>query len=198
MPIFDLSMQRDAGAALTSALRMLGFRAVNGCPGQYVNDFTAKLKAGNMQFDLLKDFDALCGSVSHAYYQLDKAYPDAKFIFVDQDPEQWAKAMVANIRETANISAAIINSSKPELNLFAYERLLNLGCLHTEDESYLAYRYQLRKTAVLNYFNGADSGKLLVMKLTDGWDPLCKFLGRNVPTATFPVPAVPETPAASQ
>lgn len=181
MPVFDLSLSRQTNGALAAAMRMLGLRACHGCPERHQGDMLAKLIQNNMQFTVLRDFDAVCNLLGFAFVSLDLAYPDAQFIFVDRDPDAWVQDTLAQLARN-NRSA----ETKITLNLPTYGRLLNLGCLHTDDAAYLRSRYDLRRAEILDYFKGREDGKLLVMNMDEGWTPLATFLGKTAPNAAFP------------
>ncbi len=181
MPIFDISPAKAGTTSLAAALRMLGFRACHGCPLKYEADFMAKILQNNMRFNLLDDFDAVCGLLNYSYFQLDQQIPDAKFIYLDRNEDDWVSSTIAQL--LGNDHSSMTNVGKLTPSILA--RLQNLGCLHTTDEAYLRRRFQLRRAEIMTHFQDKPE-KLLVMAVTDGWEPLCKFLGRNAPNAPFP------------
>lgn len=182
MPIFDISSSQQSNGALATAIRMLGLRACHGCPDRYQGDLLTKLLQNKTDFTLLNDFDAVCNLLGFSFVALDRAYPDAKFIYVDRDPDAWVQSTLAQLAKN-NRSA----EQNIKLDLPTYGRLMNLGCLHTEDGEYLRARFDQRKAEILDYFKGREDGKLLVMKMDDGWEPLATFLGKTAPNVAFPV-----------
>ena len=182
MPIFDISLSQQSNGALATAIRMLGLRACHGCPDRHQGDLLTKLLQNKTDFTLLNDFDAVCNLLGFSFVALDRAYPDAKFIYVDRDPVAWVASTVAQLAKN-NRSA----ETGVKLDLPTYGRLMNLGCLHTTDEEFLRHRFDQRKAEILDYFKGREDGKLLVMKMDDGWEPLATFLGKTAPNVAFPV-----------
>jgi hypothetical protein len=134
-----------------------------------------------MNLDLMKEFDAVCGLLNFAYYQLEKTYPNAKFIFLDRGELDWAKSTVRQLASFDNSRTKEIT----KMTLFHYTRIQNINCIHTNDVDFLARTFVQRKKSVLDYFSG-KAGKLLVMSVRDGWGPLCSFLNKNIPDVPFP------------
>lgn len=181
MPIFDISSSQQSNGALATAIRMLGLRACHGCPARYQGDLLTKLLQNKVNFTLLNDFDAVCNLLGFSFVALDRAYPDAKFIYVVRDADAWVQSTLAQLaRNNRSVEQNI------KLDLPTYGRLMNLGCLHTEDAEYLRARFDQQKAEILDYFKGREAGKLLVMKMEDGWEPLATFLGKTAPNVAFP------------
>jgi len=78
MKVFGIGLSRTGTKSLTEALNMLGINVVH-----YPNDETTlqELIAGNYEFSLLNSWDGITDITVAPYYaQLDKIYPDSKFI----------------------------------------------------------------------------------------------------------------------
>lgn len=185
--IFDISLASPYGAQLAVALRMLGFNACCGCPTAFEKDTLTKLLQGRVDFDLLSHFDAVCSTLNHAYTRLDMGYPDARFIYLQLDQEEWKRDTLAHLQKN---SRAAVEAGTP-LNLFSLGRLMNIGALHCESGEFLDVCYHRRQCEVTDYFTGKYHGtqsgkKLLVYRLTDGWEPLCQFLDLPIPPVKFP------------
>lgn len=183
MMIFDISHSKSGTTSLAQALRVLGFRTCHGCPPQYEEDLVAKLLVNSTHFDLLNEFDAVSDLLNFAYRQLDRDHPDAKFIYLNRDDDAWVQSSVRHLTERRNMSA----QTNVRINAITLGRLMNIGCLHSTDLRYLVYQRARRRKEVFDYFSGPRSDKLLVMQITDGWEPLCRFLDCPVPTTPFPV-----------
>lgn len=182
MPIFDISPSRTGRESLTTAIRMLGFRACYGCPEKYQADMLAKLLQDRVDFMLIDDFDAVCNLLSFAYYRLAKDYPTAKFILLEDSEATWVEAVQSQMARNDQSKLTRIGT----VTLMHYGRLMNIGCMHTDDTELLARKYRQRCAEIRDFFAEQPAGRLLVMNLTDGWEPLCKFLDRKVPHAPFP------------
>jgi hypothetical protein len=112
------------------------------------------------------------------YAELAEAYPDAKVILTERDPEAWF----------ASTQATIFNPrmprdpSNPFGNMFAkvIGRLFD-GRLNDHDHAigvYLGHNAEVRRTI--------PAERLLVYEVSQGWEPLCAFLSVPVPEAPMP------------
>jgi hypothetical protein len=134
-----------------------------------------------MNLNLFKDFDAVCGLLNFAYYQLEKAYPRAKFIYLDRDESDWAKSTIYQLSSVDHSQTTKIDN----FTIFHYARLQNIGCLHTNDKEFLVQKFLQRKKAIIEHFSN-QKNKLLIMSIKEGWKPLCSFLEKDVPIERFP------------
>jgi len=112
------------------------------------------------------------------YAELAQAYPDAKVIHTERDPEAWFKSTQATIFSDT-ISG---DPSSPFAGMFekVIRRLFD-GRMHDHDhliEVYNRHNAQVRATI--------PAERLLVYEVVQGWDPLCAFLGVPVPEAPMP------------
>lgn len=190
--LFDISMPMPSADYLATALQLLQLRTLYGYPPQnYLNDYGTRVLQNDVAYPFLVNYDAVCNLVGHAYTQLEKAYPDAKFLLVDWNAGDWL--LNTRTQLTSNDHSTVVANSPMAVGQI--NRLLNFGCLHTDDDNYLLAQLAKRKADVVAYF--ADKpDKLLVMQPTDGWDVLCPFLGNTVPGVAFPTPTYQKVPAA--
>jgi hypothetical protein len=136
--------------------------------------------------------------------ELAEIYPEAKVVLVERDPNNWWRSVMVLFNYGNNPLLPILAFPVPGLRWFPYifqhwkregERLCKeagrpLGpgkyrpvvwCIGTRlvhaDGSLLDYiREHSRRVKA-----SIPKDRLLVMKLGDGWEPLCKFLGKPVP-----------------
>lgn len=147
---------------------------------------------GRVEFDqLLGEYRAMCDMLALIFaLELIEAYPEAKVVLVEREIESWYKSFNTNM---------IQPSYNPIIRLVAML-----------DRRYLARVDQMSKTMFRTYFKAdtkeklmknarpvyrehnvmvrrmVDKERLLEFKLQDGWEPLCKFLGKPIPDAEFP------------
>jgi hypothetical protein len=89
--IFGIGLSRTGTKSLTSALHVLGLKAIH-----YPEDETTlrELTEGNYQFSLLEHFDGITDITVSAFYpQLDQLFPNSKFILTVRDKESWLKSL---------------------------------------------------------------------------------------------------------
>lgn len=113
-----------------------------------------------------------------AYYwrELSEAYPEAKVILTVRSPESWYKSMSNTIFKVLD---ATTDPDSIGLTLIA-ERVFG-GRYHDQDHAITVY--EKNNADVQGAFDG---DRLLTYQLGDGWEPLCRFLGKMVPDRPFP------------
>ncbi len=124
---------------------------------------------------------AVDAPASFLWRELAAAYPDAKVILTTRPPDSWRRSMLA-------AGAAIrTNPPSPQLAPFMQESVeffakLSPAMLPPDDASAFA-AFSAHNEAVKN---ALPEERLLVFDVTEGWQPLCRFLGALVPNAPFP------------
>jgi len=112
------------------------------------------------------------------YAQLSRAYPDAKVILTERDPNEWFDSTQATI-----FPASIPPGTPP-----AFQEMFDKVIRRLFDDR---LRDREHAIAVFNRHN-ADVRKtiprdrLLVYEVAQGWAPLCRFLDVAVPTTPMP------------
>ncbi len=118
-----------------------------------------------------KSFEDRPWNMWEVYRYLDEHFPDSLFVLTVRSENSWW-ASVENW--VTIVKPQILDRYKMHLrcNDFDKEALIDSYRRHNED--------------VINYFKGTD--KLLVMNFEkgDGWEKLCKFLGKPIPQQAFP------------
>jgi hypothetical protein len=123
--------------------------------------------------------------------QIAAAYPDAKILLTERDPESWWNSHVEMFR----LGNAIIDEQTDEERQWAQESgfarmqealgtisMAMFGgqlfdkehCLRVFEQHY----DRVRRTV--------PAERLLVYRVQEGWEPLCRFLGADVPDEPFP------------
>ena len=114
------------------------------------------------------------------YRELAEAYPDAKLILTVRDPEAWFRSTQATIfAESTNDRLA----GNPELGEMMRKLVFGLfdGRVHDHDHCIAAFeRWNAEVIAAI------PPERLLVYDVAEGWEPLCRFLGKAVPNTPFP------------
>jgi hypothetical protein len=116
------------------------------------------------------------------YQELMEAYPDALVVLSIRDPQRWWK------------------SFSKLLGLVSLTRLVNFvpmfrkfGAMNLHMIDYVFDGSMDKDACITRYVQHIDEVKatvpderLLVYSVTEGWEPLCRFLGHPVPTIPFP------------
>jgi len=111
-------------------------------------------------------------------------YPQAKVILSERDPERWYQSVMSTIYPG---SVARRKSADPAIKPFSdmvFEVIWD-GTFHGRMDDrdyviglYLAHNQKVRDTV--------PADKLLVYEASQGWEPLCSFLGCPVPAQPYP------------
>jgi hypothetical protein len=127
--------------------------------------------------------------------QLAEKYPDAKVLLSVREPEAWVRSMQDTIwglfygdmlqRDLSDARSRVDHKWKSymEMMMGMWERsgLMPGGASTSAEEMATAmerYHEEIQRDI--------PSDRLLVWSVTDGWEPLCEFLGKDVPDTPFP------------
>ncbi len=119
----------------------------------------------------------------HFYQQLARRYPEAKVVLTIRDPLTWYQSMAATtlrvIRE--GVESGRIDAEKGNLGTELVVKAAFGGIL--DDARHGVDVFQRHTREVISTI---DPERLLVFEVSAGWEPLCAFLHRPVPTTPFP------------
>ncbi|KAI8059207.1 P-loop containing nucleoside triphosphate hydrolase protein [Gongronella butleri] len=118
--------------------------------------------------------------------ELSEFYPDAKVILTVRSPESWLKSM----RKTIGYSYSTIEMPQSHLGdvgrmlqKTTYFGMIGFDCAF-EDDNYMCEYFTRHNQRIID---SIPSDRLLIMNLGDGWEPLCKFLGKPIPDEPYPM-----------
>lgn len=182
MKVFGIGLSRTGTKSLTISLNQLGFNIVH-----YPNDSQTlqEFMAANYDLSILHDCDGITDITVAAYYaQLDRIFPNSKFILTVRDKESWLKAVEAHWHNKPIFDTNPENQDKMRLRRFL--RLAVYGT-YTFNADRLAYVYDLHHKNVLDYFKNRPES-LLVLNICggEGWEVLCPFLEKPILQEEFP------------
>lgn len=179
--IFGLGLSRTGTTSLGAALNKLGIKTIH-----YPHDETTQreLLSGTGKLSLLNRYQGIVDiSVVPFYRQLDRAYPNSKFILTIRKKESWLKSVSKSLAKTAEVWSSLSNQYR-QFFQFINERVYGA---YQFDQDRFSKAYDNHLQDVFEYFH-ARPNDLLVMDITngDGWDKLCPFLQLPVPEVPFP------------
>lgn len=206
--VFCIGLSHTGTKSLTSALELLGCRAVH-----YPLDRQTyrELSTGRFRLSILDRFDAVADITVAPYFKdLDRAWPGSKFILTTRDRGAWLASMqkinadwlaYANRNPLLRFGRRFLLDWR-ETGLGAlrstwfrirherqidFYRIATYGVLACQDEARLTEVYEDHHRRVADYF-AQRPDDLLVMDLAkgDGWRSLCPFLGVSEPDVPFP------------
>lgn len=111
------------------------------------------------------------------YAELADHYPDAKVILTERDPEAWFRSTQQTIFAEGS-SPPVADFG--EMNEKVIRRLFD-GRMHDHDHVIDVYQ---RHNAEVRRRIPAE--RLLVYQVAQGWEPLCAFLGVDIPETPMP------------
>jgi hypothetical protein len=163
--VFGIGLSRTGAKSLNQALEMLGYRSL------FVNTYP-ELEEG------LSSFEAFTHTPLAALYQeLDRRFPGSKFILTTREQSSW----LASCQQRIGVSEA---AGMPDDVRETQLRVYGIGGF---DRETFRRVYDRHLAEVAEYF-AARPGQLLTIDLCagEGWEKLCPFLGRPVPSEPFP------------
>jgi len=206
MEVLSLGCVRTGTASIRSALLLLGYQhTYHGLDvAENWDDFIIWEKAADATFygkgaklnrdDWDKMLGHCCATTDITSYfaeEMISTYPEAKVILVERDVEKWYKSLDEALLQTnfSFISDFVLNVVEPIIGSRGTIsiRKMMLGFFRAENVD------QIRENAKSRYLEHYETirrivpkEKLLNFKLTDGWGPLCTFLGKEIPDTDFP------------
>lgn len=113
--------------------------------------------------------------------ELAHTFPDAKVLLLRRDPEEWYESMYSTVFQQTIMNPA--EEIDPALSMV--QRLFM--------DRYMGGRFIERDHVIATYQRYCDeviaevsADRLLVYEVSQGWGPLCDFLGYDVPSEPFP------------
>lgn len=181
--IFGIGLSQTGTKSLTQALTMLGFHVIHS-PDDEVT--LKEVMAGNYNFSILNDFDGITDiTVAPFYAQLDKLFPDSKFILTVRDKESWLRSLEA---QWSAKHAFDDSSASNEANM-QRRRLLRVTAYgtYTFNKERFSDVYDLHYKNVIEYFKQRPESLLIInIYAGEGWGKLCPFLNQPILDRPFP------------
>jgi hypothetical protein len=193
MKIIGAGYGRTGTVSLQQAFEHLGYpcyhmqEVMKAYDRGHVGQWDTAITGGEVDWHALFDgYEATVDFPSCVFYQeLMDAFPEALVVLSVRDPERWWKSYSKLL---GLVSKATLFNFIPMFRKFSAMNvhLLNhvfdgsLGTLNKDD--YIAQ--YLRHIEAVKAAVPAE--RLLVYSVTEGWGPLCRFLGHPVPEIEFP------------
>lgn len=127
-------------------------------------------------------FSAVDWPTAGFFRELLKAYPTAKFILTHRSSESWADSFGSTIFKLISERDQAPPEMKEWLEMAAGV-IAKTGFPEGLDRDGLIKAFNAHNEAVKNTI---PAEQLLVYEVKEGWGPLCKFLGKPVPSEPFP------------
>lgn len=177
--IFCIGLNKTGTTSLHLALGMLGYRGIHyrGPEGDIKDLIWANHLAGRPLLSGLAHYDAFSDwnhpHTNHLFKVLDREYPGSRFILTMRDLEDWLASREDHVRRAPD--RLEMARQRPWSTWWAI------------DKEAWRREWNEHHEAVRSHFQARPSD-LLVMNIPEGqgWERLCPFLGRPIPSAPFP------------
>jgi len=201
MKVVFASYSKTGTKTMAEALRTLGYKCYDFMENyEYLGDEWMKLMTvGGTTEDIkrmLKDVDAVMDIPACIFWEeILKAFPDVKIIFCERPEHDWWISMKRQLETFHTIDMKLmrfLSFKHRKLNNWIKQCLLiGFGVSSTfhwtkpttHNEMASKYAYRKHNSYLLQ---NAPKKQLHLLRLEDGWEPLCKFLGVEIPDLPFP------------
>lgn len=203
LKIIGAGFGRTGTLSLKVALEELGFGPCYHMtelfqrPGDFAFwEAAAKGEAVNWH-DIFDRYQATVDWPGCSFYQdLMKAYPDAKVLLTIRNPESWYESAQSTIYRVSRLSTGspitrllfrimrVFAINAPRIGMFVNMLVWNKTFNGRFADK--AYALEVFKQHIEEVKSYVPADKLLVFEVKDGWEPLCAFLGVEVPDKPFP------------
>ena len=206
MGVLNLGMPRTGTMSMQRALNTLGytyyhsslfFSNINDCI-MWDEALDAKSFGRGSQFNrddwdkLLGDFSAVSADPPPVAFADDlvKAYPEAKVILVERDVEAWFRSFSSTV--TSGMWSPLMNRIAdwdpwfmgPMRDTHKRWAIGWFKARSKEEMDAVSREMYAKHYALVRSITPAE--RLLEYRLGDGWEPLCKLLGKEIPECNFP------------
>jgi hypothetical protein len=185
--VFGIGLSRTGTRSLNQALEHLGYRAFH----WRFSSENRLVALGDAYFcDAITDINA-----AFQFEILDRTFPAAKFVYTTRPLESWVPAVSAHYDAASpdillQQLRAIAVEQDPTKPIAIVHTPLYHAIHHTLYTGHRSWRdaYEAHESRVRSHFEGRPE-KLLTLGIVaegGGWPELCAFLGKPVPSMSFP------------
>ncbi|CAK8677651.1 unnamed protein product [Clavelina lepadiformis] len=201
MKVILAGMSKTGTKSMVIALKKLGMNVYDFLEHyQYHgNDWIRICEEGGTIDDfrrMYKDVDAVTDLPTWYFWEeLHQAYPEAKIILTMRESEEdWIQSLKAQQNKLKNVIITLMRYLSPSYRRFYhYGATIGLAAYGVRNRSYFRINDINELLCLMTYrrhnsyvLEKAPKDKLLVFNVKDGWEPLCKFLGVDIPKSPFP------------
>uniref|UniRef100_H2ZE83 Sulfotransferase n=1 Tax=Ciona savignyi TaxID=51511 RepID=H2ZE83_CIOSA len=202
MKVIVAGFSKTGTKSMVAVCNELGYKTYDFIENFYYlgKDWNRLMSSGGTVEDfkrMYKDVDATVDAPSfHFWEEIHQAFPDAKIILTIRDEDSWYLSLKKQMENLdRNIMLKILFSLTPiGFRMYSFFKNLNRVVyghnssrprmnLSVSNEMLLRQIYKKHNAYVLK---AAPKDKLLVYNVKEGWEPICKFLGKPIPNKPFP------------
>lgn len=178
--VFGIGLHKTATTSLHEALTILGYDSAHWLDAHWAKAIYQEMVAMGRSPTLERHYALSDLPIGILYRELDRAYPGSKFILTVRDEAQW----LDSVRRHWDPD---INPFRRQWNSDPFSHALHKIVYGQKgfDADVMLERYRRHNAEVREYFAGR-SDDLLVTRAADGWEKICRFLGKPVPSMPYP------------
>ena len=193
MKIICAGLAKTGTKSISKALRQLGFTVFDWEEQTFdFLDHWVDVFQNGAQPDVKRVYqnvDAVVDMPAYFFWEeILKAFPDCKVILSEREEDSWLQSFVNQVEA---IEAVMKSRTRPLLSQswrkmnYVVDSILNatFGSANPRSTCVFRKRYRIHNHRVKSI---VSPDKLLIYNVKEGWEPLCEFLGCEVPTAAFP------------
>ncbi|EDO33663.1 predicted protein, partial [Nematostella vectensis] len=194
MKIICAGATKTGTKSMAKALRMLGYTVYDIAEqlGEFADEWTDLIIEGKLPDfkSMFHDIDAITDYPGSFFFEeILAAFPQAKVVLTVRDEDAWARSLSLEIAETAKMW------SKNSVLAFLSPTFAKLKRISLIMETAMCGNFTPKSTFIHRKFIHMHNNRvrinvpkdqLLVFSVTQGWQPLCDFLGHAIPTPDFP------------
>jgi len=184
LKVVGSGLGRTGTLSLKAALEQLGFGPCHHMVEVFAHPESVPLwvAAGEGRGDwdaIFKDYSSMVDYPGAAYWrELAAHFPDAKVLHSVRDPDRWFESTQETIFGPGSPALAQAGPLKA-----FFSSITGVFGDHIHDRAYMTDYFRRHTEAVKA---AIPPERLLVYEVSQGWEPLCAFLGVPVPDAPFP------------
>lgn len=116
--------------------------------------------------------------------ELLEVFPEARVVLTVRDPERWFESFDTLVQGLGRLRFGRLFAPKLRATSTIFERLLRRGPFGGRlDRASCIAAFERHRDEVVR---SVPADRLLVYEVKEGWAPLCRFLGVEVPSTPFP------------
>ncbi|MCZ6616739.1 MAG: sulfotransferase family protein [Gammaproteobacteria bacterium] len=194
LKIIGAGFGRTGTTSMKEALELLGYDKCHHMrevmsSGKQVDMFDRISRNVEVDWDeVFEGFEAAVDWPAAARYkELVEKYPEAKVILTARDPEAWYESTKETIYALSNGIPPLISLLIPRARkiMAMVQRLIWEGVFDGRFEE-KQHAIEVYDKNVAEVIANVPANRLLVHSSKDGWQPLCEFLERPIPSQPYP------------
>lgn len=190
MDVIGAGLSRTGTMSTRAALERLGFRCYHMTETPLAGghlDAWLKYTTGQSAMDwesLFKNYRASVDLPGCLFYkQILEAFPAAKVVLNVRDPDKWYDSLIRLSTALEEYRPFVSDSASLEKFLRLSDVLGGILTKGDFSRKNCLMSFEAHNASVREH---VPEERLLVFRVQDGWEPLCQFLGQNIPEEPFP------------